>query len=78
MTINRKKRRFQNKRAIESCSALGYRDDLYRSIFPYDEVCQRELDNKFVFTVSPDEIFITDTIFRDGNRPGLFIRWSRL
>jgi isopropylmalate/homocitrate/citramalate synthase len=69
MTITRKKRTFQNKRAIESFPLLDIQEpNLYRSIFPYDEVCQIELDNKFVFTDPPDEIFITDTTFRDGQQ----------
>jgi isopropylmalate/homocitrate/citramalate synthase len=69
MTITRKKRTFQNKRAIESFPLLDIQEpNLYSSIFPYDEVCQIELDNKFVFTDPPDEIFITDTTFRDGQQ----------
>ena len=42
--------------------------NLYRSIFPYDEVCRVEFDNKFVFVDPPEEIFITDTTFRDGQQ----------
>ena len=36
--------------------------------FPYDEVCRVEFDNKFVFIDPPEEIFITDTTFRDGQQ----------
>jgi isopropylmalate/homocitrate/citramalate synthase len=69
MTITRKKKTFQNKRAIESFPLLDIQEpNLYRSVFPYDEVCQIEFDNKFVFTDPPDEIFITDTTFRDGQQ----------
>ena len=41
---------------------------LYRDIFPYAEVCRVEFDNRFVFMDPPDEIFITDTTFRDGQQ----------
>jgi citrate (Re)-synthase len=69
MTITRKKRTFQGKRAIESFPLLDIQEpNLYRNVFPYDEVCQIEFDNKFVFTDPPDEIFITDTTFRDGQQ----------
>jgi isopropylmalate/homocitrate/citramalate synthase len=69
MTITRKKRTFQSKRAIESFPLLDIQEpNLYRNVFPYDEVCQIEFDNKFVFTDPPDEIFITDTTFRDGQQ----------
>mgnify|MGYP005832685867 FL=1 len=69
MTITRKKRTFQNKRTIEPFPLLDIQEpNLYRNVFPYDEVCQIEFDNKFVFTDPPDEIFITDTTFRDGQQ----------
>ncbi|NWG01885.1 MAG: histone-lysine N-methyltransferase [Syntrophaceae bacterium] len=69
MTITRKKRTFQSKRTIEPFPLLDIQEpNLYRNIFPYDEVCQIEFDNKFVFTDPPDEIFITDTTFRDGQQ----------
>jgi isopropylmalate/homocitrate/citramalate synthase len=69
MTITRKKRTFQNKRTIEPFPLLDIQEpNLYRNVFSYDEVCQIEFDNKFVFTDAPDEIFITDTTFRDGQQ----------
>jgi isopropylmalate/homocitrate/citramalate synthase len=69
MTITRKKRTFQSKHTIEQFPLLDIQEpNLYRSVFPYDEVCQIEFDNKFVFTDPPDEIFITDTTFRDGQQ----------
>src|SRR4030065_944678 len=69
MTITRKKRTFQSKHAIEQFPLLDIQEpNLYRSAFPYDEVCRVEFDNKFVFTDPPEEIFITDTTFRDGQQ----------
>lgn len=69
MTINRKKKTFQSKHTIEPFPLLDIQEpNLYRSVFPYDEVCQIGFDNKFVFTDPPDEIFITDTTFRDGQQ----------
>jgi len=69
MTITRKKRTFQGKHTIEQFPLLDIQEpNLYRSIFPYDEVCRVEFDNKFVFTDPPEEIFITDTTFRDGQQ----------
>jgi hypothetical protein len=64
----RKKRTFQSKSA-EPLPLLDTQEpNLYRSIFPYDEVCRVEFDNKFVFIDPPEEIFITDTTFRDGQQ----------
>ena len=69
MTITQKKRTFQGKHAIEQFPLLDIQQpNLYRSVFPYDEVCRVEFDNKFVFTDPPEEIFITDTTFRDGQQ----------
>jgi isopropylmalate/homocitrate/citramalate synthase len=69
MTITRKKRIFQGKHMIEQFPLLDIQEpNLYRSIFPYDEVCRVEFDNKFVFTDPPEEIVITDTTFRDGQQ----------
>ncbi len=68
MTITRKKRTFQSK-SVEPLPLLDTQEpNLYRSIFPYDEVCRVEFDNKFVFVDPPEEIFITDTTFRDGQQ----------
>jgi len=69
MTITRKRRTFQSKHTIEQFPLLDIQEpNLYRNVFPYDEVCRVEFDNKFVFTDPPDEIFITDTTFRDGQQ----------
>jgi isopropylmalate/homocitrate/citramalate synthase len=68
MTISRRKKTFQSK-TVEPLPLLDTQEpNLYRSIFPYDEVCRVEFDNKFVFIDPPEEIFITDTTFRDGQQ----------
>ncbi|MEA1935778.1 MAG: histone-lysine N-methyltransferase [Thermodesulfobacteriota bacterium] len=42
--------------------------NLQKDVFPYDEVCRIDFDHKIV-TLSPaDDIFITDTTFRDGQQ----------
>ncbi len=69
MTITPKKRTFQGKHTIEQFPLLDIQEpNLYRSIFPYEEICRVEFDNKFVFTDPPEEIVITDTTFRDGQQ----------
>ena len=69
MTITGKKRTFQGKHTVEQFPLLDIQEpNLYRGVFPYDEVCRVEFDNKFVFTDPPEEIFITDTTFRDGQQ----------
>ena len=69
MTITRKKRAFQSKSVVEQFPLLDIQEpNLYRSVFPYDEVCRVQFDNKFVFIDPPEEIFITDTTFRDGQQ----------
>jgi isopropylmalate/homocitrate/citramalate synthase len=69
MAITRKKKAFQGKSIIEQFPLLDIQEpNLYRSIFPYDEICKVEFDNKFVFIDPPEEIFITDTTFRDGQQ----------
>lgn len=68
MTITRKKRTFQSK-SVDPLPLLDTQEpNLYRNVFPYDEVCRVEFDNKFVFVDPPEEIFITDTTFRDGQQ----------
>jgi len=68
MTISRKKKTFQSK-SVEPLPLLDTQEpNLYRSIFPYDEVCRVEFDNKYVSVDPPEEIFITDTTFRDGQQ----------
>jgi len=69
MTIARKKRTFQSKHTVVQFPLLDIQEpNLYRNIFPYEEVCRVEFDNKFVSTDPPEEIFITDTTFRDGQQ----------
>ncbi len=41
---------------------------LFRDIFPYDEVCKVKFDHKIELIDPPDEIYITDTTFRDGQQ----------
>ncbi len=69
MVISRKKKTFQNRSVPGQFPLLDIQEpNLYRHFFPYDEVCRMEFDNKFVFIAPPDEIFITDTTFRDGQQ----------
>ena len=65
----KKKKIFQTKEVAGQFPLLDCPEpNLYRHLFPYDEVCRVEFDNKFVFMDPPDEIFITDTTFRDGQQ----------
>jgi len=69
MPISKKKKTFQIKSNQGQFPLLDIQEpNLYRHIFPYDEVCRIEFDNKFVFFDPPEEIFITDTTFRDGQQ----------
>jgi isopropylmalate/homocitrate/citramalate synthase len=69
MTIARKKRPFQSKHAVEPFPLLDIQEpNPYRNVFPYEEVCRVTFDNKFVFSDPAEEIFITDTTFRDGQQ----------
>lgn len=42
--------------------------ELYRDVFPYSEVCKIKFDHKIEVINPPEEIFITDTTFRDGQQ----------
>ena len=42
--------------------------NLYRDVFPYEEVCRVEFDHRVELIDPPEEIFITDTTFRDGQQ----------
>ncbi len=42
--------------------------ELFRDQFPYYDVCRVRFDKKVVTIDPPDEIFITDTTFRDGQQ----------
>lgn len=41
---------------------------LFRDVFPYEEVCRVEFDHQVELIDPPEEIFITDTTFRDGQQ----------
>jgi len=45
--------------------------NLFREIFPYDEVCRVTFDHRVELIDPPEEIFITDTTFRDGQQARL-------
>ncbi len=69
MTITRKKKGIQGKSVTGQYPLLDVQEpNLYRHIFPYEEICRVEFDNRFVFIDPPEEIFITDTTFRDGQQ----------
>jgi isopropylmalate/homocitrate/citramalate synthase len=69
MSIARKKRAFQRKSDVGQFPLMDSQEpNLYRQVFPYEEVCRVEFDNQFIFTDPPEEIFITDTTFRDGQQ----------
>ena len=42
--------------------------NLQKDVFPYDEVCRIVFDHKLVMMSPAEEIFITDTTFRDGQQ----------
>jgi isopropylmalate/homocitrate/citramalate synthase len=42
--------------------------NLFREYFPYTEIPRIKFDNTIVLPSMPDEIFITDTTFRDGQQ----------
>jgi isopropylmalate/homocitrate/citramalate synthase len=42
--------------------------ELFRNIFPYTEMVRVNFDHKIELIDPPDEIFITDTTFRDGQQ----------
>ncbi len=42
--------------------------NLQRDVFPYEEVCRIDFDHKFIPIDPPDELWITDTTFRDGQQ----------
>ena len=50
--------------------------NLQKEVFPYDEVCRIDFDHKIIPINPADEIFITDTTFRDGQqaRPPYTVR----
>ena len=42
--------------------------ELFRNIFPYTEIVRVNFDHKIELIDPPDEIYITDTTFRDGQQ----------
>lgn len=42
--------------------------ELYRDIFPYTDVCKIKFDHKIELIDPPEDIYITDTTFRDGQQ----------
>jgi len=42
--------------------------NLYKTIFPYDEVSKIDFDNRIMPIKPAKDIFITDTTFRDGQQ----------
>jgi isopropylmalate/homocitrate/citramalate synthase len=42
--------------------------NLFRDVFPYEEVCRVEFDHRVELIDPPEEIFVTDTTFRDGQQ----------
>jgi len=42
--------------------------DLFQEIFPYNEICRIEFDNKIIPIQPAEEMYITDTTFRDGQQ----------
>lgn len=41
---------------------------LYRNLFPFDEICKIDFDNKIYLPSPPKDVWITDTTFRDGQQ----------
>jgi len=42
--------------------------ELFKDIFPYEEICRTVFDHRVELIDPPEEIFITDTTFRDGQQ----------
>lgn len=68
---NRKTNRFEQKKGNKA--SLGGLDstekpNLLRDMFPYSEVCKQVYENEIVSMDIPDDIYITDTTFRDGQQ----------
>jgi isopropylmalate/homocitrate/citramalate synthase len=42
--------------------------ELYRDMFPFSEVCKIKFDHKIELIDPPEDIYITDTTFRDGQQ----------
>ena len=46
----------------------GEEPNLYADVFPYDDVCRIEFDNKLIPIQPAKRMYITDTTFRDGQQ----------
>ena len=78
MTITRKKKRTFQSKSVEPLPLLDTQEpNLYRSIFPYDEVCRVEFDNKFVFSIRPRRSSSPIRPSGTGSRRGLPTRSNR-
>ena len=42
--------------------------ELYRDMFPFSEICKVKFDHKIELIDPPEEIYLTDTTFRDGQQ----------
>ncbi|MDA8124510.1 MAG: histone-lysine N-methyltransferase [Deltaproteobacteria bacterium] len=42
--------------------------NLQKDVFPYDEVCRVDFDHRLISIAPAEEIFLTDTTFRDGQQ----------
>ena len=42
--------------------------NLQKDVFPYDEVCRIDFDHKIISINPAEDMFITDTTFRDGQQ----------
>lgn len=58
-----KGKKYQNYQLVEVEEPV-----LYEDIFPYDEVCRIEFDNKIIPMQPAKKMYITDTTFRDGQQ----------
>lgn len=54
----------------------GEEPNLYADVFPYDDVCRIEFDNKLIPIQPAKRMYITDTTFRDGQqaRPPFLVK----
>jgi isopropylmalate/homocitrate/citramalate synthase len=61
--------RLSNKTIPERIPVVDRQEpNLFRDTFPYSEICRIMFENDYVSMAPPEEIFITDTTFRDGQQ----------
>ncbi len=66
---NERRRLLDHSRDAEHLSLIERKEpQLFRSIFPYSEVCRIDFDHQIQALDPPAEMFITDTTFRDGQQ----------